>query len=287
MPCLFVEHLTTLDCAILDPERGLVGQSWIIDIELEGPLDGQSMVADFGTVKAQLKNAVDTCLDHTLIVPAHSPILRLERGDSLIALSFHSKIGLIEHLSPPVAVTLLDCSSIVTSAVEATLVRELRKVVPSSIAHVGVALREELIDGAYYCYGHGLRQHGGPCQRIAHGHRSRLEIRIGNRRDSTLEWECANRWRDIYLASAADLLERRQNRLRFGYDAPEGRFELTLPESRCDLLQTDTTVEEIARHLTRYCMGQCPGNHIEVRAYEGVHKGAIGRTADTARCDRR
>src|SRR3546814_7361440 len=59
MSALFVEHLSVIDCAYLDAARGLVGESWIVDVELHGDLDGQSMVLDFGEVKKRLKRAIE------------------------------------------------------------------------------------------------------------------------------------------------------------------------------------------------------------------------------------
>ncbi|MBV8063608.1 MAG: 6-carboxytetrahydropterin synthase, partial [Nevskia sp.] len=73
MTTLFVEQLTVIDCAFLDAQRGLVGESWIVDIELDGDLDEQSMLLDFGEVKKRLKRALDSSADHTLVVPGRHP----------------------------------------------------------------------------------------------------------------------------------------------------------------------------------------------------------------------
>ena len=50
--CLFVDHLTVLDFSFVHPDRGIVGESLIMDVELYGDLDEQGMVFDFGDVKS-------------------------------------------------------------------------------------------------------------------------------------------------------------------------------------------------------------------------------------------
>ena len=48
---LFVDNLTNVDFSYLDADRGVVGETWLASIVLEGALDEQGMVCDFGIVK--------------------------------------------------------------------------------------------------------------------------------------------------------------------------------------------------------------------------------------------
>jgi 6-pyruvoyl-tetrahydropterin synthase len=276
MSCLFVEQLTVIDCAFLHAERGLVGESWLVDLELEGDLDEQSMVLDFGDIKKRLKRAIDGSVDHTLLVPVRDPGLWLHRSAERVSLEFRSPAaGPIEHHSPPQAVSLIEAENIDAGSVAAHLLPRLQAEVPANVAEIRLHLRNEIISGAYFHYTHGLKKHGGHCQRIAHGHRSRLEIEVAGHRHADLEQAQAQRWADIYLGTRMDLVHRSKQRLRFEYAAAEGHFALELPESRCDLLDTDTTIERIAEYVaSQVHLGQ-PRRPLRVRAYEGVMKGAI------------
>ncbi len=276
MNCLFVEQLTVIDCAYLDATRGLVGESWIVDVELYGDLDEQSMVLDFGEVKRRIKRAIDGSADHTLLIPTRSPELRLETADGYTQLAFRSAHGTIEHRSPELAVSRIDADTVSPEGLIAYLQPRLQAVVPANVAEVRLAIRNERIDGAHYQYVHGLKKHAGQCQRIAHGHRSRLEVRIDGRRSQELEAALATRWADIYLGTREDVLSQANGQILFGYDAPEGRFELSLPQSRVELIEGDTTVECLAGWIARYAAANVGPDHVvQARAYEGVMKGAI------------
>jgi hypothetical protein len=61
----------------------------------------------------------------------------------------------------------------------------------------------------------------------------------------------------------------------FEYEANQGEFALTLPESRVYMLDSDTTVELIAAHIAGQLKSEFPEDAIRVKAYEGVGKGAI------------
>ncbi len=52
---LFVEGLTVIDCSFLHPDRGLVGESWSVNVSLHGDLDEEGVVFDFSHAKRQLK----------------------------------------------------------------------------------------------------------------------------------------------------------------------------------------------------------------------------------------
>lgn len=280
MACLFVEQLTVIDCAYLDAARGLVGHSWIVDIELEGELDAQSMVLDFGAVKKRLKQTIDDSTDHRLLVPLRATQLELRQtGDDTCDLRFDAAVGTIEHHSPSLALACVDADAITPESVVAHLQPRLLSTLPANVRGLRLHLRPERIDGAAYQYVHGLKKHDGACQRIAHGHRSRLEVRVDGERDTALEHRVASDWTDIYLGTRADLVAQGDGRLHFAYTAREGQYRLALPESRCDLLDGDTTVEAIAAHLARRLAPHRPGRQLEVRAYEGVMKGAIARGA--------
>ena len=80
---------------------------------------------------------------------------------------------------------------------------------------------------------------------------------------------------DIYIGSAEDIAIQKNHRTRFIYDAPQGRFELELDDSRIHMIESDSTVECIAEHMAKKIKTQHPNSTIKVKAFEGVKKGAI------------
>ncbi len=276
---LFVEQLCALDCARLDSERGLLGDTWLLDVELEGTLDDQGMVFDFGDVKPAIKAVVDRAVDHRLLVPRLHPGLRVEEGADGLRLWFPWGDRTLYHRSPPDAVCLLEAETISTDVVSRHLQDLIRPVLPDNVTGLSLGLREERISGPWYRYAHGLRLHPGNCQHIAHGHRSRIEIlRDGRRCEATERW-LADRWRDIYLGCRADLVEETERDgiryYRFRYQAPQGEFEMEIDADRCELLDAQSTVECIAEYILGLLESRDGGANYQVRAYEGINKGAV------------
>lgn len=276
---LFVDNLTNVDFSYLDDQRGLVGETWLASVLLDGGLDQTSMIWDFGVVKKVLRNWLDDQLDHRLLVPIKSERLTYSIDNDRISLSWNfGNDNLLTMEAPLEAVALIDAEEINEQTASIWSIRQLSNHFPVNLEHIQLSFEAEEINAAYYHYSHGLKKHDGNCQRIAHGHRSRIQIWSDGARDRDLENNWADRWSDIYIGSEEDLLGISSDDkpiMHFAYDAPQGHFELTLPKQVCYLMPTDTTVECIAAHIAQVLHDEEPNKRITVKAFEGLNKGAI------------
>ncbi|MCP8899044.1 6-carboxytetrahydropterin synthase [Gilvimarinus xylanilyticus] len=276
---LFVDNLTNVDFSYLDPERGLVGETWLANIRLHGDLNEQSMVCDFGRVKKVVRHWLDTELDHRLAVPARSPHLTLRETDDRLELTWQLDDG--SHIfmsSPRQAVALVDAEVLDADSIARWCETQLEIAFAQKLEKLELDFSTETIDGAFYHYSHGLKKHDGNCQRIAHGHRSRIDIWQDGDKAPTLEKHWAELWRDIYIGTREDILHAVTldgvDYLEFTYQAPQGEFTLRLPQARCYLIDTDTTVECLAQHIAAETARAHPNTDLRIRAYEGINKGA-------------
>ncbi|OLQ95160.1 hypothetical protein BIY21_06830 [Vibrio ponticus] len=287
---LFVRDLTVIDSSYLCDKRGMVGESWILDISLSGELNEMSMVLDFGQVKKQIKQLVDNHVDHKLLVPTKSKqvcVTSTQQGYSAVDL-IRGEQGIHLHC-PDEALCLVDANRITISSVIKHLYAILKAHLPQNVNDLELTLRTENIDGAFYHYSHGLKKHDGNCQRIAHGHRSPIELIVDGARDSQLEAQFASRWRDIYLGSKedqttiADLSMNTRStgisddtHYAFKYTAPQGQFELAIAKNETEVLESDTTIELLVNYIADEVKKELKNEqHLKVVAYEGVGKGAI------------
>lgn len=285
MTILFVNCLTVIDASLLDPQRGLLGQSWQLDVELEGSLNRHGMVLDFGEVKKQIKRFVDREFDHKLLIPAAYPGCRIETQGERSSVDFQLQGGTaIVHRGPATACAIIDAESVNAESLAVAIARRLKPMLPDNVHRLGLHLRTEDIQGACYQYSHGLKNHEGNCQRIAHGHRSRIQIYRNRQRSPELESNWALRWKDIYLGTRNDL-QRKFTRsgtryYHFSYEARQGQFELILPEKNCYLIDAESTVENLAKHIRTSLEREHPAAEFRVVAFEGVEKGAISQSAE-------
>jgi 6-pyruvoyl-tetrahydropterin synthase len=286
---LFVRDLTVIDSSYLCERRGMVGESWLVDIEMSGELNEMSMLLDFGRVKKLIKSIIDEEVDHKLLVPTGCPLIHIETLDG-----DESTVDLLRqersiHLRCPTqGFAFIPAPHVDKESVTRYLLAVLAKRLPDNIKDLSLTLRQEAITGAFYHYSHGLKKHDGNCQRIAHGHRSPIEIHVDGERDDELELNWAERWGDIYLGTEEDKvaltelsLSPRANaqlgdhHLGFKYVAPQGLFQLAIPAAEVEMIDTDTTVELLACYIAREVKKMVGDKFVKIVAYEGVGKGAI------------
>ncbi|MFQ2749792.1 6-pyruvoyl trahydropterin synthase family protein [Aeromonas caviae] len=289
---LFVRDLTVIDSSYLCERRGMVGESWLVDIEMSGELNEMSMLLDFGRVKKLIKSIIDEEVDHKLLVPTECPLVHVHALDNDESTVDLLRPGRAIHLRCPAqGFAFISAPQVDKESVTRYLLGVLAKRLPGNIKDLSLTLRSERIEGAFYHYSHGLKKHDGNCQRIAHGHRSPVEILVDGERDEELEFNWAERWADIYLGTEEDrvalgelaLSERAEASLKegdahyigFKYVAPQGLFQLAMPAAEVEMIDTDTTIELLAHYIAREVKKQVGDKFVKIVAYEGVGKGAI------------
>ena len=288
---LFVNDLTVIDFSYGCPQRGIVGESWIVDVLLDGSLNEMSMVLDFAVVKKQIKAIIDLAVDHKLLLPMTSGCVSVsdsEHQKDHEYVDFCSERADYFLQSPNCAFAKIPANSITTTSVIDYLTTLILEQLPNNVRGLTLNLRPEVIDGDYYHYTHGLKLHDGNCQRIAHGHRSKIQIYNDGNRSATLERQWCARWQDVYLASESDRVTRETIQLSpqaygkltsdhqyFAYQAPQGQFDIAVATKVLDVVDCDSTVELLADFIARQLNKEQQNNTIKVIAYEGVAKGAI------------
>lgn len=286
---LFVNDLTVMDFSYLCPERGMVGESWIVDVILNGDLNEESMVLDFGKVKKQLKYLIDEYIDHKLLVPVEHHFSHIEHDEKAdtVKVDFNRPNRQSIHLNCPAeAYAFVYSQNVTMPSVRDYLKDVIATHLPENVESIELNLRAEVINTPYYHYTHGLKKHDGNCQRIAHGHRSKVVV-FENQQES-LKWQeyWAKRWCDIYIGSTEDIVDVSDTVFTlpdgdfvqhhvFAYESSQGRFELAIPKAESELLATDTTVECLAQYMADEHKRMQSASEFKVMAYEGVGKGAI------------
>ncbi|UCX04204.1 6-carboxytetrahydropterin synthase [Shewanella glacialimarina] len=284
---LFVKDLTVIDFSYLCPIRGMIGESWIVDVLLDGGLDEQNMVLDFSKVKKTIKNTIDDVADHRLLIPTACSQVRWQQQGDRVWMDFASQKGNIHLACPSQAFALIPTEVIDFESVNDFLQKALREALPDNVQDISITLRNEVLTTPYYHYSHGLRKHDGNCQRIAHGHRS--PVTVFENGIAAPKWDeyWAERWHDAYLGTEEDIvpvadlqLSKQANvsddtHYGFHYVAPQGDFQLAMPKNCCDIIPHDTTVELLADYMAVTLAAKVPESHFKVIAYEGIGKGAI------------
>ena len=285
---LFYRHATVLDYAYLDKHRGVVGNSYWVDVTFFGPLDGDGVLYDFGHAKKKVKEVIDRDCDHRLVVPAS--LVEEIKGRCQVSFSYPS--GPFYYDTPPQGLCAIPFSSVSRETLQVFLQDLLRPEMPETIEDLKIDLVEEKFAKGrpHFHYTHGLKAHYGNCQRLFHGHRNTVDVEIDG--TSSLEHEhfLADAFQDVHfchwdnVANKDDVLKvakgspqgRYDVPISIAYEASQGPFYGTLPGRDVYLLQDETTIENLSKHFAQLVKSQIKEKStVVVRGYEGIGKGAL------------
>lgn len=269
---LFVEHLTNLDFSYINDQGILTGESWAVDLEIQGELNREGMLLDFGDVKKAIKIDAESLWDHKLVVPLHRPGLTLD-GQTL---SWTDDKGQpYVHKGPDISlytIAAANCDKhILEKQLESWLLEKWRS---PQIQDLSIEFRIESITNGQFQYSHGLKHHKGACQRIAHGHRSKVLAYSQDGLNQSATATLATALTNAYFVDESNIISQTPTSIELAYTAPEGQFSIQIPRSQAVLMQTETTIENIAIYLLHYTREHICKDICKIRVYEGWQKGA-------------
>ena len=291
---LFVRDVGKIDCAMFDPSFGIIGQSWYVDVWLTGSLDDNGFVFDFSPLKALIRHTLATTLDHALIIPVGSQSVQYTELDQGERWTLKSKArgdaaeSRWDYISAKGSVFPIHTIALKTANIEQEFARIIRHRLPPSVHQLVVKLREEAIapTEASYRYTHGITGHNGLCQRLFHGHRSRIEIFIGDERRPDLEHYVVREVfaTNVHIATLNQIKSghgdvgtrgKTSEPITLAYTGSLGTFEATLPANRVFFVEGETSVEALAREVALLIKREeQTSEKIRVVCYEGIDKGA-------------
>ena len=292
---IFVRDIDRLDCASFDPSKGIIGQSWHIDIKISGYLSESPFVYEFSLLRNLVRKTLRSSMDHALLLPVMSKQVFYQETSEGELWKFKAKGRLTnidadwEYKCPKGAVYPIRTVAITRDIVEQEVSRLLRHRLPESILNIEVKLREEAAEqtAAFFRFTRGLASHEGPKQRIFHGYRGRLEIFVGDERRPDLEHYVAHDifGSSVHVATSSQIVSgdflpgyrpTGSEVVRFSYLGSHGKFEAQIPSNKIFVVERDTSIECIAQELARIVSAkENTGSPVRVFCYEGIGKGAI------------
>jgi 6-pyruvoyl-tetrahydropterin synthase len=292
---LFVKDVDRLDCAVFDPSLGVVGQSWYVDIEVTGQLDENGFVYDFSHLKKLVKLVLKQSLDHALLIPIQSTHVRYQESESGEIWYLKAKGRLTGansewvYACPKGAVYPIRSVKVTESLIEAECTRLIRHRLNSGIQKVAVKFRPEIGEAtdSFFRYTHGISGHQGLCQRLFHGHRSRVEVFVGGERRRDIEQYIAHDLFNsiVHIASKTQLVDAPKHYVLSGpedetinlaFEGTLGSYEASIPKNRIYWVEDHTSIECISQALAAHIAERL--NHsceVKVFCFEGIDKGAF------------
>ena len=283
---LFVKNLSILDCAILDPQRGPIGMSWRVGVEFKGGLNKEGVVFDFSYAKKCAKKVIDSTADHAFIVSNRDVVGGYMFDDERDILTV--KHGHFSYTAPKQAFFIIEqCTeSMIFAELESEILQACKEN-PECAALQQVSLtytdeqNEATVEAAedilFYQYTHGLKSHYGNCQRLIHGHKSKIEVLVNDAKVKAYESAVASHFNDKHLVIQDNLTYPEDSELAIiKYSSSQGDFYAEMDFRDVISFPYETTVENISKYIANWLKVTNPELRrckVTVIAYEGIEKG--------------
>ncbi|MCY4524540.1 MAG: 6-carboxytetrahydropterin synthase, partial [Halobacteriovoraceae bacterium] len=215
--------------------------------------------------------------------------------DALLEYSFANNKKLT-YRAPRQAICSIPSSHVNKENIQCFLENIVLREMPQNITAIKIFLYpEESNPGqSMFHYTHGLKQHYGNCQRLFHGHRNTVTVKINGEARPDLEKWLA---RDVFKGSThfcffenvenSEEVKKTSNsshpegvirelpEVKIKYKSGQGVFQASIPGDLVYFLQDESTVENLSFHFANLIKSRVnPLDRIEVWAFEGIGKGA-------------
>ena len=290
---LFYNHVTDLDYAYLDDQLGPIGNSLSVGVEFIGTIDDEGILYDFSHAKKKVKGIIDRDCDHRLVVPRDQ--VKFLGEEIHLTHSFGLR-GLLTYRAPMQAVCPIASSHVGKANIQSFLEQKIMEEMPQNITAVKIFLTPEPLKNnqSVFHYTHGLKDHYGNCQRLFHGHRNTVIVKVnGSIRNDLERWLVEDVFkgnthfcffenvmnkeeiRRVAKSDSPEGLHREAPLVQIEYTSGQGKFAATLPGEHVYFLQNESTVENLSFHFASLIKTQVkPLDRVEVKAFEGIGKGA-------------
>ncbi len=292
---LFIKDVDRIDCATFEPNQGVTGKSWYVDIYVTGILDSNGFVHDFSLLKKLVKNVLKSTIDHSLLIPIQSKQVAYETENlsELWTLNAKARLSGVDstwvYKCPKGAVYPVRCVKISREILEQECRKLIRHRLPEDVHDVKVVLRKEggKKDDSFFRYTHGITGHEGLCQRLFHGHRSLIEVYVADEQRPDIERYIAHDLFGsiIHIASLDQVIKGEsalgvskdsKESTTLSYEGTHGYFEATIPTNRIFFVSHFTSIECIAREIADHIIEKFNLRaNVRVVCYEGIGKGAV------------
>ena len=277
---VYIENVSNLDCAILTPSAGPVGQSWNVSLTITGSVQKTGFVCDFQDVKT-IAHDIISSIDHTLFIIRDSRIfLEDDLNLNRVNVSLDNSVYPWSYSCPKDAVSIdttqqlsfkdnLSYDDLITRYLN-TRLSQIN--LPSNITHTYFSLSSEQ-DPSCFCYTHALSYYEGLCQRPYHGHRSKLNVLKDGQRLYDIENLMIKKYNNIHMSSSNQIQSQSQDLTTISYKGTRGRYTTTLPSSRVLILNDSPTLENFVTCLASDIKESFGISGFNLIVSEGIGKG--------------